>query len=180
MTPQPPSPETFAWDASALHHAIAADRVDVLLDLANHAETPVSRHVTTAAVTQELAGNGLVVPPGIEVVNVDGLDEIIALARWVNLMSASQHNRGEATICAWAEVHHALIVMDDRDARLIARREKMTVIGSLAVIAGAVRTAHINETSASNLVDNLIAAGARYPFSPGGYIRWAGEQNLLP
>jgi hypothetical protein len=46
----PSSPPCLVWDASALHHAARADRLDVLLDLAKS-----SRHVTTVAVIQELA-----------------------------------------------------------------------------------------------------------------------------
>ena len=46
--------ETLVWDASALHHAILADRVDVLGDLASP-----WRNVSTATVNGELRRNGL-------------------------------------------------------------------------------------------------------------------------
>ncbi len=178
--PQPTSHQIFAWDASALHHPIAADRVDVLLDLANNGLSPVIRHITTAAVGQELSGHGLTVPAAIDTVNVDGLDELIALARWVNLMSSSQHNRGEATVCAWAEVHQALVIMDDRDARRVARNAGLEVRGTLAVIADSIRNSHVPECTASALVDRLIDTGARYPHDRGDFIAWAEKSGLLP
>jgi hypothetical protein len=63
---------TLVCDASALSPAAAADRVDVIADLAKP-----FRNVTTAAVLQELAHAGLdgtaLAAGWLEVVHVDGL-----------------------------------------------------------------------------------------------------------
>jgi predicted nucleic acid-binding protein len=175
-----PAPTSkWVWDASALHHAIKADRADVLLDLANNGpDGPVSQ-VVTAAVVQELAGYGLGLPAALRPVNVDGLNEIVALARWVNLMSTSTYNRGEATVCAWAQVHGGLVIMDDRKAHRVATANGLRVRGTLRIAADAVSTGHLTAATASNFVDQLIAAGARYPHGPGGFLAWAQSNKLI-
>ena len=164
--------EILAWDSSALHHALSADRADVLLHLSGAASRGTTRHITTLAVVQELAGNGLGPPPEIETVPVDGLLELVALADWVGRLSSSRHNRGEATICAWAQVHNAIAIVDDRDARTAAQRAGLNVHGSLWLVARAVQAGSTDLGSAGNLVDTLLAAGARYPFAAGGFAVW--------
>lgn len=128
----------LGWDASALHHAARADRLDVFGDL-----TKSYDNVTTAAVVEELARYGLAEAversEWLRVVHVDGLDELPALVGWVSRLSAGQHHRGEATVCAWADVHGAVAVIDDDNARRTARRAALDVHGSLWVFAAGVR-----------------------------------------
>lgn len=108
-------PVILAWDSSALHHAALADRLDVLGSIVRP-----WRNVTTAAVREELAGNGLTIDSEqwLETVHVDGLNELVSLAKWVQAFSCQKHNRGEATVLAWAETHGAVAIIDDRDARM--------------------------------------------------------------
>lgn len=174
-----PAPQPFVWDASSLHHAIKADRADVLIDLADHGLSIVARHITTAAVVEELGNHGLAVPAVIDTVNVDGLNELIKLVKWVGLMSTSVHNRGEATVCAWADVHAGIVVMDDRRARKVATAGGLQVLGTLRITAEAVVSGHIPEVAASSLIDELIRVGARYPHGIGGFSVWARSQGLL-
>ncbi|WP_219471719.1 hypothetical protein [Nonomuraea rhizosphaerae] len=172
-----PTPRTFVWDASALHHAAAADRLDVL-------GTIVSswRNVTTAAVLEELTGNGLSVvgQNWLEIVHVDGLTELVLLAQWVSVFSCADHNRGEATVLAWAEAHGATAITDDRDARIAARNEGLDVHGTLWIIAEGIRAGTLDRSCASGFVDTLIVTGARYPFGSGQFLTWAEKQGLLP
>jgi hypothetical protein len=75
-----PSGGILAWDASALHHAGSIGRLDVLGDLAEGPKQAPWRNVTTAAVVEELSSYGLAPPQWVEVVHVDGLSELIAVA----------------------------------------------------------------------------------------------------
>jgi predicted nucleic acid-binding protein len=140
------------------------------------------RNVVTYAVKQELAGLGIdPLPAWIdEVVHVDELAELVVLGKWVNLMSSDTHNRGEATVLAWAEVHEAIAIVDDRAARRVAEREPVTVHGLLWVVCQCVCNGHIAEISASSFVDVMIDSGARYPFTRGGLVDWAKNEGLLP
>jgi predicted nucleic acid-binding protein len=110
---------------------------------------------------------------------VDGLDESAALVRWVQRLSSSEHDRGEATVCAWAEVHGALAVIDDRAARIAAQRAGLDVHGTAWVIAQAVNYGRQTPSGATVLLDTLILDGVRYPFRAGGFATWAKDRGLL-
>jgi len=171
--------ETLVWEASALLHACRSDRCDVLLDLATRSTAGRTRHVTTAAVAEELKGYDLSIPTEIEVTHVDGLDELISLASWVQRLSSAKHDRGEATVCAWAQVHHGTAIIDDREARLAARRAGLEVHGSAWVVGRAVQAGIETPIAATRLMDLLISDGARYPFRSGGFTEWAKAEGFV-
>lgn len=178
MSADPARP--FAWDASALHAALTADRGDVLGELAAVVAGPGARHITTAVVVEELAGHQLGAPAWVDIEDGDSLAELRALARWATLVgSSSLHNRGEATVLAWAEVHDGIPILDDDDAKNVAQQHGIEAHGTLWVIAGAAKRGHLTVGSASNLVELLRTNGARYPFPPGGFELWAGKNHLL-
>jgi predicted nucleic acid-binding protein len=169
---------TLVWDASGLHHAARADRLDVLGDVAK-----AYRNVTTAAVVQELDRYGLasaVEQAGwLEVVHVDGLAELRSLVAWVARLSAGVHHQGEATVCAWADVHGATAVVDDRDARTAAARGGIAVHGSLWVVAQGVRSGRLGGLAADGFVSALVREGARYPLDGRTFSAWARDRGLL-
>jgi predicted nucleic acid-binding protein len=168
---------TLVWDASAIHHPAKADRLDVIGDICRQ-----WRNITTAAIVEELQLHGISIDghSWLEVTHVDGLNEIVALGRWIDIVSSGQHNRGEATVLAWAEVHGAIAIIDDGDASKVGRKHGITVHGSLWVLAEAIRSGHLVEAAASGLVDALIHEGARFPFGRGQFLKWAYREGLLP
>lgn len=168
-----------AWDASPLVHAALIDRLDVLGDLAAGPPDCPWRHVTTAAVAEELAGRGGQIPEWLDVVHVDAIGELSALARWIGRLASGTHSQGEATICAWAECHGAIVIIDDADARRVAQRHGLDVHGVLWIGTQAVRHGRWNAASTSGFFDAMIASGARYPFEVGGFESWAQGQGLL-
>ncbi len=177
LGPDPVPETTLIWDASAVNPAARADRLDVLIDLASSC-----RHVMTAAVVEELARHGLrqnVTDCGFEIVHVDGLTEIVALARWVDRAGATEdHNRGEATVLAWADVHGATAMIDDRDARIAAQRSGVRAHGTLWLIIRAVIEGRLSEKSAARLVDTLRDSGARYPTDGARLHVWARDVGM--
>lgn len=168
----------LVWDASALHHAARADRLDVFGDLAKSYD-----NVTTAAVLEELAGHGLseavLRADWLRIVHVDGLKELSALVGWVGRLSAGAHHRGEATVCAWADVHGATAVIDDGDARRTAGVAGLEVHGSLWVLAAGVRGGALSEPAADGLVATLVRDGARYPLHGDAFSSWARARGLM-
>ena len=176
------SPGIQIWDASALHAAAVADRLDVLGDLACCPALGPPKNVTTAAVVEELRRNRLIVSTQAWLTeeHVDGLNEIVALAKWVNLVGAtSEHNRGEATVCAWAEVHEATAIIDDDNARCTARANGLNAHGSLWLVAQSISAGQITEATAISFTDTLLDAGARYPFQRGQFADWARQKRLI-
>jgi predicted nucleic acid-binding protein len=175
------SADLLAWDTSPLFHAIRAGKLDVLGDTARTWQGGGRRNVTTQTVVDELSTYGLSLANAdwLEIVHVDHLNELTALVKWMDQVSGSKSNEGEATVLAWAEVNGAIAVIDDGDARRIARKHSLPVWGSLRVIATAVIDGHTTEYVASNLVDALIDSGARYPCTRGQFISWAKQNCLL-
>ncbi len=169
--------QTLVWDASALHHAIAADRVDVLGDLASP-----WRNVSTAAVRAELRHNGLdLTADWIEIVHVDEPDELRALFAWAQALGAGPRDIGEATICAWTEIHGGIALIDDRAAKRTAVVNGLDAHGTLWLLVEAVHAGRIALASASGLVNVLITHGARYPAKvrAEGFAAWARSQKLV-
>lgn len=176
-----PHGQVLVWDTSPLLHAIRADKIDLLADIAAQWRGIPRRHVTTAAVIDEINHHRLPVAGlnWLDTVHVDGLSEITALVAWMERVSGQQSNQGEATVLAWAEIHGAVPVIDDRDARRAARAAGLEVWGSLRVVAESVRDGRITEYAATVFVDALLDTGIRYPCPRGGFVTWAKQNDLL-
>jgi predicted nucleic acid-binding protein len=174
---------TLVWDASPLHHAIRADRADVLGDIARGPAGAPRRNVTTGTVIDELRFYDLPTTGlgWLEVVHLDEIRELNALMRWMGVVSGQSSNQGEATVLAWADVHQATAVIDDRDARRAAREAGQEVWGSLRVIASAVQNDCLSEQSATSFVDAMVATGCRYPkgCAQGQFVAWSKANGLL-
>jgi predicted nucleic acid-binding protein len=175
----PPGTSVLAWDSSALLHARRIDRLDVLLYFAESLAEGPTRHVVTAAVAEELSRYGLSTPVELEVVHVDTLAELRYLGDWLDRLSSTEHNRGEATVCAWAQAHGATVIMDDRQARRAAATSGLAVHGTAWLLARAVASGAQTPAGASLVADQLADDGARYPFGPGGLVEWAKANGLL-
>ncbi|NJQ02436.1 hypothetical protein [Streptomyces zingiberis] len=182
-SPAEPLPaQLLVWDCSPLHHAVKADKIDLLGDMARTWRRAPRRNVTTAAVLDELRHHRLPtdqLTSWLEVVHVDGLNELAALVKWMELVSGRRSNQGEATVLAWAEVHGGVAVVDDADARRAARRAGLEVWGVLRVVAESVREGRTTEYAATAFVDALAGTGARFPFRRGDFVAWAKGQSLL-
>ncbi|MFG2656069.1 hypothetical protein [Streptomyces sp. NPDC048425] len=171
----------LAWDTSPLFHAIQAGKLDVLGDAARTWQGTDRRNVTTQTVVDELSSYGLSLGSAdwLDIVHVDHLKELQALMRWMERVSGNKTNEGEATVLAWAEINGAVSVIDDGDARRIARRHGMPVWGSLRVIATAIAEGEATEYVGSTLVDALLDSGAYYPCARGQFMSWAKHSGLL-
>lgn len=154
--------------------------MDVLGDVARTWQGTARRNVTTQTVEDELRHHGLTLTgvDWLEVVHVDYLNEL-AVVTWMDRVSGHKSNQGEATVLAWAEVHGAVAVVDDGDARRIAMRHSLPVWGSLRVVAASIAEGNTTEYVGGTLVDALIDSGARYPCARGQYLDWEKQAGLL-
>ncbi len=169
---------TLVWDASALAAAARIDRLDVLSDLAR-----LWRNVTTKAVVSELTNIGLSLGNWPEIEAVDDLTVLQAVVSWAQRVGGftSGHNRGEATVFAWAEVHTAIPMIDDQQAAAIARRHGLQTHGTLWLFAEAIIDGRETEQSLCGVIDSLLNGRARYPFESGRHFpAWARDHKLLP
>lgn len=178
----------WIWDASALHHAAVADRLDVLLDLAKSIPDAPSRSLTTTLVVDELVRNRLwqICAPHLLVVELAELEELQALSRWLDAVSSGQRSRGEATVFAWAEVNDGLVIIDD-NARRMARRHSVATHGTLWILVEAIKAQTLQPSNADTIVQALRATGARLPsfqpvalkYGPGRTASWR-QADVLP
>lgn len=170
----------LVWDASALHHFAKADRIDVLAQLA----APF-RNVTTRVVMQELANHQLdaaaLAGGWLDTVPIDELPELTAYVEWSDRLGlVDARHAGEATVLAWAQVHDAVAVIDDGEARHLGRKAGRRVHGTLWLVAQAVRSGRETESSVAGLIRAVSDAGARYPAEAvSDFGRWARSQDLL-
>ncbi|MBZ4422989.1 hypothetical protein [Myxococcus sp. RHSTA-1-4] len=149
--------------------------------------TQGDERVTTRAVRDEL-GAGVREHPELQAVldlqwlrvePVDTLEVLSLFAQYVQPLGAGRRNVGEASVMAWAEAHGGIAFTDDNVAVQIARNRGVRVLRTLALVARGVKRGMLNDAEAQLLADDLIRAGARFPFRPGEFIPWAREQGLL-
>ncbi|WP_232524260.1 hypothetical protein [Nocardiopsis gilva] len=157
------------------------DRLDVLGDLVRRLSC-----TTTRAVLDEIGRNdsrartAVVQAVWISVVAGDSLDLLVAFGTWRTRMGLiDDHNVGETTLCAYADLYGGTLVLDDRTARRVAARHGLHVRGTVGLIADACNRGDCTVANASVLVDDLYGSGMRLPFSKGGFEPWAREKKLL-
>ncbi|WP_033324478.1 hypothetical protein [Streptomyces yerevanensis] len=88
--------QVCVWDTSPLHHAIKADKIDLLADMARTWNGTPRRNVTTQTVLDEISRYSLPLAglDWLEVVHVDHLEELAALVKWMDLVSGQKSNEG--------------------------------------------------------------------------------------
>ena len=133
---------------------------------------------------------GAVTRPGLDVVpsavwlawatlDDDAARGLDAFLRWKELVGAERHDFGEASTFAFAELHSATSVIDDRQATAVGRREGLDVHGSLWLITAFCNAEKLTEHAAMRLVDDLRRVGARLPCTGDEFPAWARKQGLL-
>jgi predicted nucleic acid-binding protein len=95
------------------------------------------------------------------------------------LVDKSGRNAGEASVLAYALVTGCPALVDDRTACDVGKQRGVGVRRSLALIAGGIRNGSLAEHDGRELVDDLIAGGARFPCSADGFIAWCCQCGFL-
>ncbi len=91
-----------------------------------------------------------------------------------------ERNNGEAAVLAWASVHGAIAIVDERPATRAARRDGIEVHGTLWLIANALRAEILDRSEAEVMVDDLAATEMKLPVDGAGFVAWAYAEGLLP
>jgi predicted nucleic acid-binding protein len=105
--------------------------------------------------------------------------ELVTFIRWTDRIGSGERDRGEASVFAFAEVHGATAITDDRPATRVARAYGLDVHGSLWLIAGLCALGKLTEHAASGLTDALQAVGLRLPCTGSQFPAWARANGLL-
>ena len=105
--------------------------------------------------------------------------ELIAFLRWTERIGSTERDQGEASVFAFAEVHSATAITDDRPATRVARTYGLDVHGSLWLIAAFCAKDKLTEHAASGLIDALRTVGLRLPCTGSQFPAWARANGLL-
>lgn len=111
-------------------------------------------------------------------VTLESPAELQSFAKYVSLLGSGERNLGESAVLAWAEVHAAIVLIDDREAVNIGREQKQKVGGTLGLLATEVQRGEWTLADASELFDVLVEhGGARFPCH--SFAEWASAQKLI-
>ncbi|MFI9386905.1 hypothetical protein [Kutzneria sp. NPDC052558] len=169
-------------DAMCLNHFARIDRLDVLRDLLVGDEC-----CTTYVVLDEIRA-GVATHPDLQAalelewispVRLESITELECFVAWADRIGAGEHNVGEASVFAVAELRRATAITDDRTATRVARTFGVEVHGTVWLLARACRDGKLTVTAAGNLVDMLSATGMRLPCTGPEFPSWACQHGLL-
>lgn len=172
----------LVFDSAPLSCFARAKRLELLEQLTHGDE-----RVTTRAVLDELREGvrehaelqDVLELAWLRVEPVDGLEELRLFAEYARRLGASKHNIGEASVLSWAEAHAAAAFTDDETAVQIGRGRGVDVKRTLALVARGIKRGLLSDAAAQSLTDELLRAGARFPFRPGEFVAWARARGLL-
>jgi predicted nucleic acid-binding protein len=173
---------SFVFDTMVLSAFAEADRLDVLGSLLagdTCYATDIVRDEIRRGLTERPLLSAVETAEWIESGHLATDAELIAFLRWTDRIGSGERDQGEASVFAFAEVHAAIAVSDDRSAPRVARAHGLDVHGSLWLIAGFCASGKLTEHAASGLVDTLRAVGLRLPCTGSQFSAWARVNGLL-
>lgn len=115
----------------------------------------------------------------IKVDRSDDLQFLVVQARYASRLASGTKNLGECGVLALAEVRGFTAVVDDRAAREVGEEYGVRVTGTLALLLQGIQLGLLTVPLVSKIADDLLATEYRLPIEPGGFERWAAEQEWL-
>jgi predicted nucleic acid-binding protein len=172
----------LVFDNSPLSHFARAHELAALESI-----TVDYERVVTQAVLDEIAKGAAVHPElaavsvlgWLRVVRVDGLPELQAFSEYANRLGSGERDIGEASTLAWAEVHDAIAIVDEKAGTRHARERGVDVHGTLWLVANAYKAGTLAESGCEALVDALRDTEAWFPCDGSTFLEWARRQGLL-
>jgi len=155
--------QTLVFDTSCLSCFARAGRLENLRKLTEgHRKviTPAVRDEVEQGVQQYASLVDILECSWLELVHGDALEELAAFSEYVRLLGCGPRDVGEAATLAWAEVHHAIAVLDDQTGVTVARLRGVSVKRTLALISTGILQKRLQEEDAVIIVDELICGGA--------------------
>jgi predicted nucleic acid-binding protein len=172
----------LTFDATPLNHFARASQLSTLQLLVKD-----YRCVVPEAVLDELRRGAaayprlsqILEPTWLEVVSLGALPELSVFAEYARRLGSGQRHIGEAAALAWAEVHQAIAIVDDRTATKAGRSRGVEVHGSLWLIVNGFKGQLLSELETRQLVDELRDTEARFPCDGSQFFDWSRENGLL-
>jgi predicted nucleic acid-binding protein len=170
-------------DNSCLSHFARAGRLDLLKRITDGYDRSTTEEVMVEVldgIADHPALGQLIGVQWFSIVELDLGETVRAAQIKAELGGDLTRDLGECAVLAVAEARRGIAVLDDRDAATVGRRRGVLVVGTLAVIAAALKRGVIERTVAEALVDDLAATDMRLPVDGSGFVPWCYANGLLP
>ncbi|WP_085511217.1 hypothetical protein [Plantibacter flavus] len=95
------------------------------------------------------------------------------------LVETPPTNVGECGVLALAEFHEAIAVIDDGDARALAKERGVQMTSTISILCDLVTNKHLGFAAAERVADNLLRTEYRLPFAAGGFRQFVSENGLI-
>ncbi|MGH4019553.1 MAG: hypothetical protein ACRDT0_10025 [Pseudonocardiaceae bacterium] len=105
--------------------------------------------------------------------------ELAAFASFSSLLVKGGRNRGEAGVLALASTTGGLAVVDDGAARKAAETAGIQLRPTLTLLCDAINML-LTIPLVAVLADDLLSGQYHLPFGPGGFEKWARDNDLFP
>ena len=116
--------------------------------------------------------------------SLSSMGELAAFAFYTQrLMGKGDRNAGECEVLALAQANRGWVaIVDDGEAVKAAGEAQggeVPVRRTLGLLCDAIKAGHLTKEMVSELADDLARTNYRVPFEPGGFVRWAEDNDAL-
>lgn len=114
---------------------------------------------------------------------IDRFDDVAALvrtARYEERLAADGRNRGECAVLGLAGTRGWTAVIDDSEARRIAREDRIDYSTTARLLGQAIKSKQMTVPACAAIADDLLRTEYRLPFSSGqDFLDWAVREGIL-
>ena len=170
------------FDTGPLRHFALQQWLGVLKYLCRDYDVMIPESVEAELKDQSRTDPGLLQVLDADWITVDrgtDLAYLQAFAGFERLLAAGGRNTGECGVLALGKTRGHELIVDDRVASSLARRERLNCRGTLALLCDAIREEKLTVAMVSDLADDLLGGEYRLPFKKGRFAQWAEENGLI-
>lgn len=110
----------------------------------------------------------------------DDLALLVRTAQYEARLAAGGRNRGECAVLALAGVRGWTAVIDDSEARKIARADAISYTTTIQLLCQAIKSKQMTASSCAAIADDLVRTAYRLPFGSGQeFLDWAVREGVL-
>lgn len=105
---------------------------------------------------------------------------LLRTATYEQRLAGNGRNRGECAVLALAGVRGWTAVVDDAEARKIAKEESIAYATTAKLLCEAIKSGQMTASSCAAIADDLVRTEYRLPFDSGqGFLDWAVRHGIL-
>jgi predicted nucleic acid-binding protein len=172
----------LVFDTGPLRHFATAGWLGVLHFLAGDRQVLIPESVERelrAQLQDEAMLGSILTASWITVDRSDDAVFLVAFSHYEGLLAKDGRNRGECGVLALGTTRGFTIVLDDGEARGVAKDAHLDVTATLPLLCEAIRAGKLTVDVVESLADDLIEDDYYLPFDRGAFRQWATEEGLI-